>query len=287
MTRTVQLNDGAEFPLIGLGVMMIADSDVPAVMRQAVELGYRSFDTAPVYRNEPGVGRGVRDCGLPREAIQVTTKLWNTRQGYDEALRAFDDSLAALELDYVDVYLIHWPVPAKDLYADSWRALVRIQQEGRAKSIGVSNFQPEHLERIIGETGVAPALNQIELHPDWQQQALRTLHARHGIVTEAWSPLGRGGALHNPTILALAAKLGCSPAQLILAYLTAREIVVIPKASSAGHLQENIDSLAIPLGADVIAALEALDHAGGRFGPDPLTFEAMPANSPILNQPSQ
>ena len=276
MTRSVTLNNGLSFPLIGLGVMQIADDDVPAVMRQAAGLGYRSFDTAPVYGNEKGVGRGVRGCGLPRDEVLVTTKLWNARQGYDEALRAFDESLAALQLDYVDVYLIHWPVPAKDLYADSWRALVRIQQEGRARSIGVSNFLPAHLERIIGETGVAPAMNQIELHPEFQQQELRDLHARHGIVTEAWSPLGRGSALQNAEVAAIAARIGCTPAQLILAYLAALDIVVIPKASSVGHLQENIDSLSIALDADVMAAMTALDRADGRFGPDPETFDIIP-----------
>jgi len=286
MTRTVLLNDGAPFPLIGLGVMEIADEQVPAVMRQAVTLGYRAFDTAPVYRNEKGVGRGIRECGLPREAVQVTTKLWNDRQGYDEALRAFDESLAALELDYVDAYLIHWPVPAKDRYADSWRALVRLQEEGRVKSIGVSNFLPDHLDRIIGETGVAPAMNQVELHPDWQQEALRSVHARHRIATVAWSPLGRGSALQDERIGRLAAQVGCTPAQLILAYLASKDIVVIPKASSARHLKDNIDSVAIALEPEVVAAMQALDRPDGRFGPDPMTFERLgshrsPAQTPM------
>ena len=278
MTRTVTLNNGNAFPLIGLGVMAIADDDVPAVMRQAAELGYRSFDTAPVYGNERGVGRGIRECGLPRDEVLVTTKLWNTCHGYDEALRAFDKSLAALQLEFIDVYLIHWPVPGKNLYAESWRALVRIQQEGRARSIGVSNFLPEHLERIIGETGVAPAMNQIELHPEFQQQALRELHARHAIVTEAWSPLGRGSALQNAEVVAIAARIGCTPAQLILAYLAAQDIVVIPKASSVCHLRDNFASLSKVLDADVMTAMKKLDRADGRFGPDPRTFEFIPAN---------
>jgi 2,5-diketo-D-gluconate reductase A len=276
MTRTVTLNNGLSFPLIGLGVMGIENTELPAVMRQAVDMGYRSFDTAPIYGNEKGVGHGVKECGLPREDVLITTKLWNTRQGYDEALRAFDESLAALQLDYIDVYLIHWPVPAKNLYAESWRALVRILEEGRVKSIGVSNFQAEHLERIIGETGVAPALNQIELHPEWQQKALRDLHERHGIISEAWSPLGRGSALKHPKIEATAARLGCTTAQLILAYLTSHDVVVIPKASSVGHLQENIDSLSIALDDEATAAMEALDSSDGRFGPNPETFDIIP-----------
>jgi len=275
MTRTTMLNDGTPFPLIGLGVMLIPDAEVPAVMRQAVAMGYRSFDTASIYGNERGTGRGIRECGQPRDQVQVTTKLWNTRQGYDDALRAFDESLEALGLDYIDVYLIHWPVPPLDLYADSWRALVRIRDEGRAKSIGVSNFLPEHLERIIGETGVAPALNQVELHPDWQQSSLREVHAKHGIVTEAWSPLGHGRALEDPRLAALAAKAACTPAQLILAYLAGEGIVVMPKASSSTHLRENIDSLLIELDTETIEAMRSLDRPDGRFGPDPRTFEGI------------
>ncbi|MBV1688900.1 aldo/keto reductase [Novosphingobium sp. G106] len=276
MTKSTKLNDGTIFPLIGLGVMTIPDADLPAVIRSAAGLGYRSFDTAPVYGNEKGTGRGIRECGVPREDISVTTKLWNNRQGYDEALRAFDESLATLGLDYVDVYLIHWPVPANDRYADSWRALVRIKEEGRVKSIGVSNFLPEHLERIIGETGVAPALNQIELHPEWQQTELRAYHAKHGIVAEAWSPLGRGKALHTPEIVAIASRAGCTPAQLILAYLAGEGIVVIPRSSSAGHIKENIDAIGITLDQSSTSAIRALDSAYGRFGPDPLKFETIP-----------
>jgi 2,5-diketo-D-gluconate reductase A len=273
MTRTVRLNNGISFPLIGLGVMYIEDGDVPAVMRQAVEMGYRSFDTAPIYGNEKGTGRGILECGLPRDQVQVTTKLWNTRHGYDEALSAFDESLEALGLDYVDVYMIHWPLPSRGLYADSWRALVRLQEEGRAKSIAVSNFLPDHLERIIGETGVAPALNQVELHAAWQQRPLREVHAKHGIVTEAWSPLGRGRIMQDDRLAAIAARAGCTPAQLVLAYLAGEDIVVIPKASSQKHLQENIDSISITLDDQTTAEMRALDRPDGRFGPDPQVFE--------------
>jgi 2,5-diketo-D-gluconate reductase A len=273
MGRELVSPDGRRFPLIGLGVMQIADGDVPKAMRVAVEMGYRAFDTAPVYGNEKGVGRGVRQCGLPREEVMVTTKLWNDQQGYDEALRAFDASIAATGLDYIDMYLIHWPVPGRGKYIDSWRALVRLKDEGRVRAIGVSNFMEPHLERIIDETGVVPAMNQVELHPKWQQRALRAVHRRHGIVTQAWSPLGRGSALADPQIEAIAAKLGCTPAQAILAWLTQSDIVVIPKASSESHMRQNIESFAVNLDAQAIAAMEELDRADGRFGPDPMVFE--------------
>jgi 2,5-diketo-D-gluconate reductase A len=198
MNRNTQFSDGTPYPLMGLGVMQIPDGEVPAAMRTAAALGYRSFDTAPVYGNEVGVGKGLRDIGLDRSEMLITTKLWNSHHGFDETLRAFDESLKALALDYIDVYLIHWPVPARDLYVETWKALIRLKNEGRVKAIGVSNFKPAHLERLIEETGVAPVMNQIELRPRWQQTDLRAYHERHGIMTEAWSPLGRGGALANP-----------------------------------------------------------------------------------------
>jgi len=275
MGTDVILPDGSAFPQMGMGVMLIPDDAVPAAMRTAADLGYRAFDTAPVYRNEPGVGNGIRACGVPREELFLTTKLWNGRQGYDEALKAFDESLAALALDYVDLYLVHWPVPRLDRYLESWKALVRLKEEGRARQIGVSNFLPHHLDRIIDETGVVPAMNQIELHPAWQQRELCAYHARHGIVTEAWSPLGRGGALGDPVIGGIAARHGRSPAQVILRWMTQQGISVIPKASSEGHLRENIESFGFDLDADDIVAIEALDSADGRFGPDPETFEMM------------
>lgn len=275
MNQTVALNDGRSMPLVGLGVMMIADDDTPRAMREAADLGYRLFDTAPVYRNEKGVGRGVKECGLQREDIFVTTKLWNERQGYDEALRAFDKSQTALGLDYLDLYLIHWPVPHKDLYVDSWKALIRLRDEGRVRSIGVSNFMAEHLARIIDETGVAPAVNQIEFHPAWQQREVHAFGDRHGVVTQAWSPLGRGVTLADPKVVDLAARLGCSPAQLILRWMTQLGIAVIPKASSAGHMRENLESLGLELDAAAVDALKAMNDPAGRIGPDPYTFETM------------
>lgn len=276
MTRTVALNDGHVMPLLGLGVMQIPDEKVPQAMREATELGYRLFDTAPVYRNEPGTGRGVKECGLPREDVFVTTKLWNGRQGYDEALRAFDESIEALGLEYLDLYLIHWPCPAKNLYVDSWKALIRLREEGRVRSIGVSNFLAPHLERIVAETGVVPAVNQIEFHPAWQQREAVAAGNKHKVVSEAWSPLARGATLKDPKVIEAAAKTGCTPAQLVLRWMTQTGIPVIPKASSKAHMQENFESLDLNLDTATLEMMNAMDDPNGRFGPDPNVFEAMP-----------
>ncbi|MDR1854675.1 MAG: aldo/keto reductase, partial [Azoarcus sp.] len=189
---SLTLNDGATMPQLGLGTWQTPEEDAAASVVAAIQAGYRLVDTAAIYGNETAVGEGLRQADLPREKVFITTKLWNDAQGYDEALRAFDASLKRLRLDYVDLYLIHWPAPKKDCYVDSWRALVRLKEEKRARSIGVSNFQIPHLERIIAETGVVPAVNQIELHPDFQQKELRAFHAQHGIQTQSWSPLGQG-----------------------------------------------------------------------------------------------
>lgn len=273
MTMTVKLNDGHVMPLLGLGVMQIADDDTPRAMRHAADLGYRLFDTAPVYGNEAGTGRGVRECGLPREDVFVTTKLWNTRQGYDEALRAFDESQAALGLDYVDLYLIHWPVPHRNLYLDSWKALIRLRDEGRVRSIGVSNFMVEHLDHIVAETGVAPAVNQIEYHPAWQQREAAERGRAHATVTQAWSPLGRGPILSDSRVVEAAARIGCTPAQLVLRWLTQSDIAAIPKASGEAHMRENLESLKLELDASAIALLDGMHDVAGRIGPDPHVFE--------------
>lgn len=263
---------GHAIPAIGMGVMQIPDADIPATIRTATDLGYRAFDTAPVYDNEPGVGRGLHASGVLREELYLTTKLWNSEQGYDPAIRACKASLDALALDRIDLYLIHWPVPSLDLYVESWRALIQLRDDGLVGAIGVSNFQPDHLRRIVDETGVVPAVNQVELHPAFQQRALRVVHAEMGIVTQAWSPLGRGATLADPNVVALAKARDLTPAQLVLAWLVQQEIAVIPKASSAGHLAENLTALDVTLDAEAMAALDAMDDASGRFGPDPDSF---------------
>ena len=269
---TLALNDGRAIPQLGLGVWQIPDGETAAAVLAAIDLGYRSIDAAAIYHNEEGVGEGVRSAPVPREELFVTTKVWNERQGHDEALRAFDESLARLGLDYVDLYLIHWPAPRRDRYVDTWRALVRLREEGRARSIGVSNFTVAHLRRLVDETGVVPAVNQIELHPRFQQGALRAFHAERGIVTESWSPLGQGKLVGDPTIDTIARKHGRTSAQVIVRWHLDLGLVVIPKSSRPERMRENLDVLDFRLDAEDVARLAALDRPDGRLGFDPDVF---------------
>ncbi len=268
----ISLNDRHTLPRLGLGTWQIPDEDVAAVLQNAFAMGYRAIDTAAAYENERGVGEGIRRSDLPRQSLAVTTKLANDCHGYGTALRAFDASLARLGLDYVDLYLIHWPLPMHDLYVETWKALIEIKNEGRARSIGVSNFNVEHIERLIDETGTAPAVNQIELHPRFQQKALRKFHADHGIATESWSPLGRATFLQDPVLGSLARKHGKSPAQIILRWHLDNGLIVIPKSVNTGRLRENIDVLDFKLDGDDMSKIAGMDRADGRTGPDPLTF---------------
>ncbi|PTQ10921.1 oxidoreductase [Sphingomonas oleivorans] len=261
----ITLNDGRDMPQIGLGVYELPDSETAELVRKAVATGYRSVDTASFYENERGVAEGLRGT----DGIFLTTKLWRTDMGYDASLRAFDASLERLDRDSIDLYLIHWPGQDEDLYIQSWRALIRLREEGRAKSIGVSNFNPSHLERLIGETGVVPAVNQIELHPHFQQKALREFHAAHGIVTESWAPLGRGAVLGEPTIAAIAAKHERTAAQVVLRWHLELGLISIPKTGNPARLGENLAAIEFRLDEEDIAAISALDRADGRIGPDP------------------
>ena len=262
------LNDGRSMPQLGLGTWQLPDPHAASVVREALDLGYRLVDTAAIYGNERGVGEGVHFGRGATDAF-VTTKLWNDRQGDVDA--ALDESLALLGMAAVDLYLIHWPKPGDGQFVDAWRAMIRLREAGLARSIGVSNFMPEHLDTLIGETGVVPAVNQIELHPRFQQRALRACHAQHGIVTQSWSPLGQGGALlAEPAIVEVAGKHDVSAAQVVIAWHLALGLSVIPKAGDPAHLAENFAAQALVLDADDLAAIDALDDPDGRMGPDPL-----------------
>ncbi|AZM56706.1 oxidoreductase [Streptomyces sp. WAC 01529] len=266
------LNNGVEMPQLGFGVWQVPDDEAEATVTTALEAGYRSIDTAAVYGNEEGTGKAIAASGVAREELFVTTKLWNSDQGYDATLRAFDTSLKKLGLDYVDLYLIHWPMPAKDTYVDTYKAFEKIQADGRAKSIGVSNFLPEHLERLLSETSVIPVVNQIELHPHLQQRASREFHAEQGIATEAWSPLGQGkGLLEVPAIVAIARKHGRTPAQVVLRWHIQLGNVVIPKSVTPSRIKENIDVFGFALDPEDMAAISALNE-DRRLGSDPATF---------------
>ncbi|HEX8387791.1 MAG TPA: aldo/keto reductase [Sphingomonas sp.] len=262
----MQLNDGRSMPQLGLGTYQIPDAQAAGVVRQGLDIGYRLVDTAALYHNERGVGEGLRAA----DAF-VTTKLWNDRHG--DARAALEESLALLGLDAVDLYLIHWPAPDAGRYVEAWEALVRLREAGLARSIGVSNFEPGHFERVIEATGVVPAVNQVELHPRFQQRALRDYHAEHGIVTQSWSPLGQGGdILRDPAVQRVADKYGRSTAQVIIAWHLHHGLSVIPKAADPAHLADNFNATTLTLEPDDVAAIDALDAADGRIGPDPSTF---------------
>ncbi|WP_255950729.1 aldo/keto reductase [Streptomyces odontomachi] len=259
-------------PQLGFGVWQVPDDEAVAAVSTALDAGYRSIDTAAIYGNEKGVGRAIADSDVARGELFVTTKLWNGDQGYDETLRAFDASLEKLGLDYVDLYLIHWPTPARDKYVDTYKAFEKIHSEGRAKSIGVSNFLPEHLRRLLDETSIIPAVNQIELHPHLQQRESREFHAEQGIATEAWSPLGQGkGLLDVPALAAIAQKHGKTPAQVVLRWHLQLGNVVIPKSVTPSRIRENIDVFGFQLDDEDIAAISALNE-NRRIGSDPASM---------------
>ena len=254
-------------PQFGLGVFQTPPDETERVVKMAVDEGYRLVDTASMYRNEEGVGEAL----LGRTDVFVTTKLGNSDHGFDEALRAFDASIKKLRRDTLDLYLIHWPRPRVNRYVESWKALVRLQKDGRIRSIGVSNFNPDHLERIIGETGVTPSVNQIELHPKFQQKALRAFHDQKGIKTESWSPLGRGGLLSESALVEIAAKHRKTPAQVVIRWHLDSGLIVIPKTVRLERLKENIGVFDFKLDGDDMKRIEALDSPSGRMGPDPAT----------------
>lgn len=268
----VRLDDGHMMPQLGCGTWRVAEADAAALTVDAVNAGYRAIDTAAMYGNEAGVGAGLRDAGLPRDALFVTTKLDNPDHGHDATLRAFDASLARLGLDQLDLYLIHWPRERTGLFVESWKVLVRLRAEGRVRSIGVSNFQPPHLERIIDDTGVKPAVNQIELHPRFQQVELRGWMDENGIATQSWSPLGQATILSDPVIAGIAAKHRRSAAQVVIRWHLDQGIITIPKAADRRHLVENLTVGGFALDPEDMTAIAALDDPFGRIGPAPDAF---------------
>lgn len=268
---SLTLHDGVEIPQLGFGVFQVPPEDTQGVVEQALDVGYRHIDTAGAYRNEKGVGAAVAASGLAREELFVTTKLWNSEQGFEATLAAFEASLGRLGFGYVDLYLIHWPVPSKGRFVDTWRAFERIHAEGRARTIGVSNFRVEDLERLEAETEVRPTVNQIELHPRLQQAELRAWHADHGVVTEAWSPLAQGELLDDETIVAIAERHGKTAAQAVLRWHLQLGNVVFPKSVTPERIRENIELFDFELSDTEMAEFERLDR-GERIGPDPGTF---------------
>ncbi|BBE22911.1 oxidoreductase [Arthrobacter sp. MN05-02] len=264
------LTDGTSIDVVGYGVYKVPPEDTARLCSTALDAGYRLLDTAALYGNEVGVGAAARaylETG-DRADLFVTSKVWNDDHGFDATLRAFDATMRRLRLEELDLYLIHWPCPSKGLYVETWRALERLRADGRVRSIGVSNFQQPHLERLLAETGVVPVLNQIELHPYLQQRDLRSFHEQHGIATQAWSPLGRGNVLQDAVVGRIAADLGRTPAQVILRWHLQRGILTIPKASSSERISSNLDIFGFALDDGQVGALDALDREQ-RFGSHP------------------
>lgn len=269
----VTLNDGTTIPQLGFGVFRVPDDEATPAVAAALEAGYRAIDTAAYYRNEPGTGTAIAASGIPREQLHITTKVWHTDLGYDATLAALDKSLTNLKLDYLDLYLIHWPVPSRDLYLDSWRALEKIKSDGLARSIGVSNFPIPQLERLLTETGTVPAVNQVELHPWLPQTELREFHTRHGIATQAWSPLGHGRLVSDPTVEQIAARHGKTTAQILLRWSIELGNIVISKSVTPERIRSNLGIFDFELTGEDHDLLATLDN-GTRTGPDPAVYGA-------------
>jgi len=271
---TLSLNDGNSIPTVGLGVWQTPPEETRQAVEAALSTGYRHIDTAAAYRNEREVGQALKnaaDNGVPREEVFLVTKLWNTEHGYDKALKAFDDSVRRLGVDHVDLYLIHWPMPEVNAFVETFKAFATLRDEGRIRSIGVSNFAPEHLHTLIDGTGIVPAVNQVELHPRFPQHELREVHAELGIATEAWSPLGQGALLSEPSVVAVAEAHGKTPAQVLIRWHLQLGNIVIPKSVNPDRIASNFDVFDFELSEQDIASIATLDN-GIRLGPDPRTF---------------
>jgi 2,5-diketo-D-gluconate reductase A len=268
----ISLNDGNSIPQLGLGVWQVPAEITARVVSDAIQVGYRAIDTAEGYQNEEGVGEAIRRAGVPRSELFITSKLRNGGHARDLALKSFDETMRKLGLDQIDMFLIHWPVPSQDKYVEAWKTMVELQRQGRIKSIGVSNFNPDHIERIVGETGVVPVVDQIELHPEFQQRDKRDFMAKHKVQIESWSPLGSGRSLDNSTIRQIGAKYRKSVAQTIIRWQLQEGIIVIPKTTHKERMQENFDVFDFELSADDLEQIRALDKPqSGRVGSNPAT----------------
>jgi 2,5-diketo-D-gluconate reductase A len=268
----VQLNDGNCIPAVGFGVFKIPPADTAQAVATALRTGYRHIDTAAMYKNERETGRAVAESGVPRDELYLVTKLWNADQGYDSTLVAFDASMDRLGIDYLDLYLVHWPMPQANKFVDTFKAFAHLRDQGRIRSIGVSNFEPEHLNVLIDATGIVPAVNQVELHPRLPQTTLRVTHARVGIATEAWGPLGQGSLLAHPTITAIAETCDRTPAQVLIRWHIQLGNIVIPKSVHPKRIASNFDVFDFELSSEEMTSISALDD-GNRLGPDPRTFD--------------
>lgn len=273
MHHELILNDGRSIPQLGLGVWQASPQDTVTAVREALQAGYRHVDTASIYGNEESVGAGFRESGVSRELVFVTTKIWNDAQGKENVRPAFQKSLERLKLDNVDLLLIHWPVPRHDLFVETWEAMIELRREGLARSIGVSNFTSAHLRRLIDETGVAPVINQIELHPYLQQREMRETHNRLGVLTQAWSPLAQNRALADAEIERIAAKHGKTAAQVVIRWHLDNRFVVIPKSVTPSRIRSNLDVFDFALDASDMASIATLNR-DERLGPNPETFGA-------------
>ena len=271
MTERIALNDGAAIPQLGLGVWQVDPATTAQVVGWGIEAGYRSIDTAEGYRNEEGVGEAIRAASVPRNELYITSKLRNGAHRRDDALRAFDDTMEKLGLEQIDLFLIHWPLPGQNRYVEAWKTLIELKDAGRIKSIGVSNFNQDHLERIIGVTGVVPVVNQIELHPAFQQRGSREFHAKHDIKIESWSPLGSGRLLDDQTISSIARKHGKTIAQTIIGWHLQQGLIVIPKSVNKDRIAANFDVFDFKLDAEDLKTIEGLDSPDGRTGANPAT----------------
>jgi 2,5-diketo-D-gluconate reductase A len=267
----VVLNNGVRMPQLGFGVFQVSDDDTTTAVSHALAAGYRSIDTAAIYGNEAGTGRAIAESGIDRGELFITSKLWVADLGYDSTLAAFNNSLAKLGLDYLDLYLIHWPAPSSDRYLDSWRALEKLLADGKVRAIGVSNFLPEHLQRVIGLGGTVPAVNQIELHPALQQRGIAAFNTAHGMATEAWSPLAQGSVLAEPAVTEIAHRHGMTPAQVILRWHLQQGRIIIPKSVTPQRIKDNLDVFGFDLAAGELAIIDGLER-DGRTGPHPADF---------------